>query len=675
MLLLYGMSYAVDPWGEPQILTGSMAISAQLSINGTSAETGDVVAAFVTVEGVPQLRGKQAVQIIGGVSGCVLQVYTEANGEAINFQVWDESTQQVIDVTQTLDTEVNGSIGTYPANMYQINAGAQMITDPWSAPVVLTGSMTVMAQVFINTIPAASGDILAAFVTVNGTEQLRGKVPIQIFQGISGCILQVYTESGGEQIVLKVWDYSAQAIIPVIQTLASGVNGDVGSYPDNLYQVLAGSVVNVVATPSFSPVPGTYTTAQSVAISCSTSGAHIRYTTNGTTPTETSTLYSQPIIMPLNSTTHLKAKAFLAGWTPSDAFLGTYTITGAVATPTFSPNPGVYQSARLVTISCATYGAQIRYTTDGTDPTEGSTQYSTPINMPLNSTTTLKARAFKSGWDPSPIASANYTITGTVATPVMDPPAGIYQAPTSVTITCATEGAQIRYTTNGTEPSINSPLYNMPISVNASATIKARGFLANWTVSATATAVYTITGTLPMPVFTPEPGEYENAVDVSLSCNMNDAEIRYTLDGTEPTQSSALYVSPIHLSQSTNIRAKGFKTSWAPSETAIGQYDISVANPEDPATPIVTGITDIYPNPFSGLVTFKFGIKEANQAYNLTIYNIKGECVHRLTGYGQGTHEISWNGCSSSGTKLSSGIYLISFSSGSTSQTRKVIIK
>ncbi len=86
----------------------------------------------------------------------------------------------------------------------------------------------------------------------------------------------------------------------------------------------------------------------------------------------------------------------------------TYTApAAAVATPTFSLAEGTYTSAQSVTLSCTTTGATIRYTTDGNDPTNTSTEYTTAI--PVTSTTTIKAIAFK-GTDASNIASATYTI-------------------------------------------------------------------------------------------------------------------------------------------------------------------------------------------------------------------------------------------------------------------------
>ena len=79
----------------------------------------------------------------------------------------------------------------------------------------------------------------------------------------------------------------------------------------------------------------------------------------------------------------------------------------AVEAPTFSPAAGTYASAQEVTISCATAGATIYYTTDGTDPTSGSTEYTGTLNV--STTTTFKAIAIK-GSDESTVATATYHI-------------------------------------------------------------------------------------------------------------------------------------------------------------------------------------------------------------------------------------------------------------------------
>ena len=82
---------------------------------------------------------------------------------------------------------------------------------------------------------------------------------------------------------------------------------------------------------------------------------------------------------------------------------------GTVAAPTFTPTGGTFNSEQLVTIACATAGATIRYTTDGSDPTVSSALYSVPVNVSASGT--LKARAFKTNWTGSAVAQAAFTIS------------------------------------------------------------------------------------------------------------------------------------------------------------------------------------------------------------------------------------------------------------------------
>jgi hypothetical protein len=79
----------------------------------------------------------------------------------------------------------------------------------------------------------------------------------------------------------------------------------------------------------------------------------------------------------------------------------------SVATPTFSPEAGVYEEAQNVTISCATQGAVIYYTIDGTTPTSNSARYTEPILV--ETTTTIKAIAVAEG-EESNVATGNYII-------------------------------------------------------------------------------------------------------------------------------------------------------------------------------------------------------------------------------------------------------------------------
>ncbi len=81
---------------------------------------------------------------------------------------------------------------------------------------------------------------------------------------------------------------------------------------------------------------------------------------------------------------------------------------GTVATPTFTPAAGSYQSAQTVTIATTTPDATIYYSTNGIDPDKSSAVYSAPISV--SATTTIKAFASASGMTSSAITSATYSI-------------------------------------------------------------------------------------------------------------------------------------------------------------------------------------------------------------------------------------------------------------------------
>lgn len=176
------------------------------------------------------------------------------------------------------------------------------------------------------------------------------------------------------------------------------------------------SATPVVANPTISPNGGTYSGSTSVTLATATSGADIRYTTDGSSPTSSSTLYTAPITISVTGT--LKVKAFKAGSTDSAEVQASFTINAGstVATPTISPNGGTFADQVSVTLATATSGAEIRYTTNGSSPTSSSTLYDGNAIL-ISSTATLKAKAFKAGSTDSSEASATFTITVTPANP------------------------------------------------------------------------------------------------------------------------------------------------------------------------------------------------------------------------------------------------------------------
>ena len=410
-----------------------------------------------------------------------------------------------------------------------------------------------------------------------------------------------YTTDGSEPTQTHGTLYSAPVVVSSSQTIKAiaylaGHNNSLvasASYAINIS-------TPVVTTPTFTPAAGLYSSAQTVIINTSTVGATIRYTTNGTDPSETNgSIYISPIVIDANTT--LKAIAYLAGYTTSAINTGNYVIVyPTVSTPTFTPVAGVYTSAQSVLVSTTTAGATIRYTLDGTNPSQTvGTIYTDPIA--IDQTTTIKAIAYLAGYNNSLVATASYVINitvPTVATPVFTPEAGIYSSPQTVNITTSTVGATIRYTTDGSDPTETiGMLYSAPITVNASQTIKAIAYLAGYNNSLVATASYVINIVVPTvanPVFTPPAGIYDSAVSVVITSATPGASIRYTIDGTNPSEiSGTLYTDPIIVESSRTIKALAYLNGYENSQVISSPYFINISVPTV-ATPTFNPPAGVY---------------------------------------------------------------------------------
>lgn len=167
-----------------------------------------------------------------------------------------------------------------------------------------------------------------------------------------------------------------------------------------------------------------------------------------------------------------------AGWWFGEKYMQSSTATlqmqqnaGTIQSPTYKTSDGYEVEVTYSNAAKVDEGStdnQIKFTFDG-----GEAQYAV---SPAKFTTTSKEAGFtiqagKSGT--TYVQSIKITPVGAISTPVISLEDGYYVGTQSVTITCATEGAKIYYTLDGTTPSATSTEYTGAVSVSETATLKA----------------------------------------------------------------------------------------------------------------------------------------------------------------------------------------------------------
>ncbi len=396
-----------------------------------------------------------------------------------------------------------------------------------------------------------------------------------------------------------------------------------------------------------------------IVMATATEGGVIRYTTDGTEPTADSPIYTEPILIECNGT--FMAKTFADGLFDSET--NRYIVSNMAVS-----NPFANFSQKHFNLTCIDTNAAIWYTTDAdatVDNTDAWTLYSAPFS--LSSDCTLRFFARRENFNDSDIESLTVVIANYQ---LMAPSISRNAQGTHIIMTAPTQGptmgsapddlnpdskpeegkddgwnlmtASVHYTTDGSEPTLESPVYESPIRIQENTIFKARAFDENWLDSEI--IEYQI-GTdhlnAPVGVFenfalkltTEDEGAqiwytddlnlsvddvdkwklYEAPITLESDCSIrffagddeanasdvqmfvyqkadytaaaptierNDdgayivmatdtegAEIRYTMDGSEPTKESYLYTDPVLITCNATFRAKTFKNGLYESET------------------------------------------------------------------------------------------------------------
>lgn len=314
-------------------------------------------------------------------------------------------------------------------------------------------------------------------------------------------------------------------------------------------------------------------------------------------------------------------------------------VADQVATPLIDPPSGIYESdlptaGGVITITSSTPGATIRYTigrNDGAppsvaDPDAGSSLYSTPIDPPIappeETYVTVKAQAFRSGWEPSDIASATYQLISRpeVVPPSINPASGEYQRslPSGGRIFMSTTetGARIHYTIayhNSSQPSVADPTmssnrYSSGFAPDANydfITVKARTFKKfghwGWVSSPVTKRTYQIRRILAPPIINYPNGQMQwswfnssgpnNLSGVFSAPNPSNpagTEYRYTTNGATPSEASPIWnfsntYNPATFPAMIQIRA--FASGYTPSPAEARTWT-------PPAFPVVSFVRE-----------------------------------------------------------------------------------
>jgi hypothetical protein len=149
------------------------------------------------------------------------------------------------------------------------------------------------------------------------------------------------------------------------------------------------------------------------------------------------------------------------------------------------PNGGFFTNSVVVTLRSTVVGSQIRYTLDGVDPGPASTLYTAPLT--ITEAVTVKARLYVNNFPVSEVVSATFE-----PEPVLrfNPPGMWFTNQVEVVVQNRLTGASTRYTLDGSEPTLASPLYENPIALTATTSIRARAYLNGFPVSDAVVATY-----------------------------------------------------------------------------------------------------------------------------------------------------------------------------------------
>jgi hypothetical protein len=299
-----------------------------------------------------------------------------------------------------------------------------------------------------------------------------------------------------------------------------------------------------------------------------------------------------------NAGGELSVSSNRTGGTGSMAVSGTGIAAPKVATPLINPNGGTHLGSVTVSLSTSTSGSTIRYTTNGMAVTSGSPLYTGPFT--LNTSATVRARAFQSGFQDSDEASAHFTVNP--VTRVIRLTGDLLFG--NVTVGQSAQRTLTIYNDGNSTLNVSGITYPNGFSGNWSGGNIAAGSSQNVTVvfapsvegnaggelsvssnRTGGTGSMAVSGTgiaapkVATPLINPNGGTHLGSVTVSLSTSTSGSTIRYTTNGMAVTSGSPQYTGPFTLNASATVRARAFQSGFQESDEASAHFTVITVNP------------------------------------------------------------------------------------------------
>jgi Chitobiase/beta-hexosaminidase C-terminal domain len=397
-----------------------------------------------------------------------------------------------------------------------------------------------------------------------------------------------------------------------------------------------GLLADITASPTLSPAPGSYTSTQTITLSDSTPGAVIYYTTDGTTPTTRSAMYSPSTPLQISSTTTIQALAVASGYSSSAVTVGTYTIlsttpvsvslsaidnlVGMVANGSSVINGGMDNrgnaySATLLGTSLTWAGLTFTLGAVGTSNAVSSSTIALPAGN--YSTVTLLATGVNGNQVNQPFLVTYTDGTSTKFTQSLsdwfDPQN--YRGESQVSI------MPYRLTASGATDNRTFYLYGYSFAINSTKTVKSITLPANRNVVVLAIDVTTDARAptpTASPTLSPAPGSYTSTQTITLSDSTPGAVIYYTTDGTTPTTRSAMYSpsTPLQISSTTTIQALAVASGYSSSAVTVGTYTILSTTPVSVSLSAIDNLVGMVAN---GSSVINGGMDNRGNAYSATL--------------------------------------------------------